>query len=136
MKTQPFQSLEVKAAFKAFSPPILEGVMRLRDLVFEVAHETPEAGAIEEALRWGQPSYLTPETKSGTTIRLGASKAGGFAIFTHCQSRVIPAFREVVGDAFRYDGNRAVLFRDVDDIQVEPLAILIRHALTYHQQGK
>lgn len=136
MKIPQFHSLEVKAAFEAFSPPVFEGVMRLRDLVFEVAHETPEAGAIEEALRWGQPSYLTPETKSGTTIRLGPSKVGGFAIFTHCQSRVIPAFRELVGDAFCYDGNRAVLFRDVGDIQVAPLAILIRHALTYHRQGK
>jgi hypothetical protein len=41
---------------------------------------TPGVGALHETLKWGQPAYLTPETRSGTTLRLGVPKSGGYAI--------------------------------------------------------
>lgn len=117
----------IAAAFDAFPVDCRRGALALRALIFEIAAEVP--GPLEEALRWGQPAYLTPK---GSTLRLGAPKVGGFALYAHCQSRVIPDFRDRFPTEFRYEGNRAVLFDDPTDIRADLLAGLIRHALTYH----
>ena len=100
-------------------------------MIFEVARETPGVGALEETLKWGQPSYLTPETKSGTTIRLAVAKSGAPGVFTHCQTRVIPEFRSVFPEDFTYDGNRGVLLYARDTPDDARLRMLIRSALTY-----
>ena len=127
----PFQSSAVEAAFDAFPEPARGNLLALRNLIFEVAAETPGVGAIEETLKWGQPAYLTSDTKSGTTIRLGVPKTGGSALFTHCQTTVMSDFRTLFPGEFAFDGNRAVLFDAPPDI--EKVRLLIRHALTYHR---
>ena len=48
--------------------------MGLRQLIFATAAETDGVGKIEERLKWGQPSYLTESSGSGTTIRIDALK--------------------------------------------------------------
>ncbi len=126
-----FESDAVRSAFDAFPAEARQPLLQIRDLIFEVAAETPGVGPIEETLKWGQPAYLTPETRSGTTIRLGVPKSGGYAVFTHCQSRVIPEFRSLFGDEFTYDGNRAVTFGPEDTVDLEKLRWLIRGALAY-----
>ena len=61
----------VRVAFEVFPEPARQGLLELRHLILNTAANTPEAGQVLEALRWGQPAYLTPVSKSGTTIRLG-----------------------------------------------------------------
>ncbi len=85
-----------------------------------------------ETLKWGQPAYLPKRPRTGSTLRLGVPKAGGFALYVHCQSRLIPDFRALFPDDFRYDGTRAVIFHDGDTPDNHKLALLIRAALTYH----
>ena len=123
---------QVKAAFDAMPAAARQGCLALRSLIFEVAAETPEAGQISEELRWGQPAYLTPETKSGTTVRLGCPKSGGFALLVHCQTTLIEDFRPLAPQDTRFDGKRAVLFADESGIDQAALGLLIRAALTYH----
>lgn len=106
--------------------------MELRSLIYQTAAELPAIGDLEEALRWGQPAYLTSQTKTGTTIRLGVPKSGGFALFVHCQTRLLEEFRSIYGAEFRFDGNRAVLFAHRADIKPTHLRSLIANALTYH----
>ena len=123
---------DVKAAFDAVKEPERRGCLALRALILEVAKETPEAGAISEELRWGQPAYLTPKTRSGSTIRVGCPKNGGFALFVHCQTSLIEDFRKIAPPNMRFDGRRAVLFENEKDIDRVALSLLIRAALTYH----
>lgn len=78
--SQPFDEPNVERAFSAFPDEVKTGLLLLRALIFDVAARTEGVGRLEETLKWGQPAYLTPETKPGTTIRLGCPKAGGFAI--------------------------------------------------------
>ncbi len=130
-----FQSQDVETTFMAFPDPARTGLLQLRHLIFDVAADLPQIGRLEECLKWGQPSYLTPEKKSATTLRLGLAKSGDFAVFAHCQSQVIPAFRALHEGDFRFDGNRAVLFASENEIRPELLSGLIRHALTYHLKG-
>ncbi|MCR8724893.1 DUF1801 domain-containing protein [Frigidibacter sp. ROC022] len=118
----------VRAAFEAAPASARPGLRTLRALILSVAAETPGAEPLTETLRWGQPAYLAPK---GTALRLGTHRAASFALFAHCQSRVIPAFRDGPGAGFRLDGTRAVLFDRVDEIRPGPLSSLIRHALTY-----
>ncbi|WP_417517031.1 DUF1801 domain-containing protein [Minwuia sp.] len=127
-----FDSAEVESRFAAFPESARAGLLKLRALIFETAAATPGVGAVQETLKWGQPAYLTPETKSGSTIRLGLPKQGGFAIFTHCQTTLIPDFRSLFPDDFTYEGNRAIHFRDGEDPEAEKVGLLIHSALTYH----
>jgi hypothetical protein len=43
----------------------------------------------------GQPSYLTEETRSGTTVRIDRLKggSGGYAVYFHCQGGLAGQFR-------------------------------------------
>lgn len=128
----PFDDPNVEAAFASFPRPVRDSLLALRRLIFETAEATPEVGALQETLKWGQPAYLTPETKSGSTIRLGLPKDGGFALYANCQTTIISDFRSIFPDDFVYEANRAVRFRDGDFPQPDKLAFLIRSALTYH----
>lgn len=129
--TPPFKDPDVEARFASFPDPARTGLMRLRGLIFETAETTPGVRALEEALRWGQPAYLTPETRSGSTIRLGLPKQGGFAIYTHCQTTILSDFRGMFPDDFVYEGNRGIHFRNGEALPEDRLKLLILKALTY-----
>ncbi len=133
-RAPPVQNDAVAAAFANAPAKSRAGLVRLRDLIFATAQETPGVGRIEETLKWGQPAYLTPDSKSGTTIRLGVPRTGGFALYVHCQTTLISEFRSLFPDAFTYDGNRAILFDDDQTPAAEPLRLFIRNALTYHMK--
>ncbi|MEM1065865.1 MAG: DUF1801 domain-containing protein [Pseudomonadota bacterium] len=120
----------VAAAFAAFPDSARAGLLRLRALIFDLAAETPAVGPLQETLKWGQPAYLTPETRAGSTVRLGVPKGGGFALYVHCQTTIVSEFRQVFPTDFAYDGNRGVLFEK--DPPPNAIAPLIRRALTYH----
>ncbi|MGR3761377.1 DUF1801 domain-containing protein [Roseobacteraceae bacterium NS-SX3] len=130
--TPPFSSSAVEAAFAVPDPLARDGLLALRRLILETAASTPEAGRIEEALRWGQPAYLTPETKSGSTIRLGVPKGARFALFVHCQTRLIPEFAAAYPAWDRFESTRAVLFEHPREIEPMRHGWLIRRALIYH----
>ncbi|MEL6640883.1 MAG: DUF1801 domain-containing protein [Pseudomonadota bacterium] len=128
---RPFSSSKVEAAFAAFPDAVRPGLLRLRDLVFTIADDTPEVTSLTEDLRWGQPSYLTPP-RVGSTIRLGSLKTGGFGIFAHCQTTIIADFVAAYPAWDKVDGNRGILFDTVEQIDPVRHGALIRAALTYH----
>jgi hypothetical protein len=129
---------EVEAAFNAFSPAVKKKLMRLRRLIFEVAHITEGVGEIEETLKWGQPSYLNKKPRIGSTIRLGREKKtdGDYAMYFKCQTTLVPTFRELYKNKFRFEGNRAILFNLDDKIPLAELSRCIEMALTYHLNKK
>ncbi|MFY0308575.1 DUF1801 domain-containing protein [Leisingera sp. D0M16] len=127
----PFASPDIEAAFDVPDRQARAGLLALRQLIFDTAAQTPEAGRVEEALRWGQPSYLTPESKTGSTIRLGVPKGARFALFVHCQSKLIPEFAAAFPAWDRFEGTRAVLFNDPQEVEPIRHGWLIKRALTY-----
>ena len=98
-------------------------LLALRALVLETAARTEGVGRIEEALRWGEPSYLTPETKSGTTVRIAPVRGdnGQYGLFVNCQTTLVQTYRQMFGDLFTYDGHRALLLHVDDPVPTEPL---------------
>ncbi len=129
---RPFDDPAVAAAFDAFPPAPRETALQLRDLIFSVAWDTPQVGQIEETLKWGQPSYLTSETQSGSTLRIGMPKQGGCALYAHCATDIISTYAATFPGSDRIEGNRAVIFQQADDIVPDRLRLLIYHGLTYH----
>lgn len=128
-----FTDPAMAAVFKAYPAGLRERLLALRALVFDVASKTDGVGALTEALKWGQPSYLTQESKSGTTVRIDRHKKGDdYAIYFHCQSGLVPKFREIYPGAFRVDGKRALLFGSKDRLPVHALRHCIALALTHH----
>ena len=122
---------EVAAAFDAHPPKLRRKLLALRKLVLDTAKRSEEVGALEETLKWGQPAYLTPETRSGSTLRLGLARDGRPAVFVHCQTTILEGVSHAFPTAFDYDGRRAARF-DAEALPREPLRHLIRAALTYH----
>ena len=137
-KWHPFKNPEVAALFEAYPPKIRQKLLSLRQLIFDTAVSTKGVGKLEETLKWGQPSYVTVETNSGTTIRLDQVKvtAGEFAIYTHCQTPIIDNFRQMYGKEFKFEKNRAIHFDVSDNIPVKKIREFITMALTYHLTKK
>ncbi|MBT3141961.1 DUF1801 domain-containing protein [Phaeobacter gallaeciensis] len=128
----PFASDKVAAAFAAIPPDPRAGLLQLRDLIFEVAANDSRVKSITEDLRWGQPAYLSPR---GSTLRLGVPKTGGFGLFVHCQSRLMPDYQHAFPGLDRIEGTRALLFDDPGQIDPTRHGWLIARALTYHQKS-
>ncbi len=109
-------------------------IRELRDTVLDVAKNTPGVGRIEECLKWGQPSFVTVNPKSGSTIRIDAVKDSGtkVAVYFICNTNLVDRFRERYPETFTFEGNRALVF-DVDkDLPEAELRHCIAMALTYH----
>jgi hypothetical protein len=127
----------VASVFKAYPPVLRSKLMALRELVFDTAAQTEGVGRLTETLKWGQPSYLTEETGSGTTVRIDRLKAGdGYAVYFHCQSGLVGQFRELYPDTFNYEGKRAILFAAGDRVPARELRHCIALALTHHSRKK
>jgi hypothetical protein len=129
-----FADPAVQAAFDAYPKPLRPKLLALRRLILDTAMNTEGVGAIEETLKWGQPSYLTPETKSGSTIRIDAIKAnsGQYAVYFHCQTNLVETFRELYPSEFSYGGNRCIILNAADDVPEPALRHCVALALTYH----
>ena len=123
----------VDAVFDAYPKPVKAKLLALRRLILGTAKATQGVGALEETLKWGQPSYLTSESKSGSTIRIDQVKAepGQVAVYFHCQTNLVETFRELYPE-LRYEGNRAILLDAADRLPESELRHCVGLALTYH----
>ena len=128
-----FADPAVKATFDTYPKPLKAKLLALRRLILDTAKTTEGVGALEETLKWGQPSYLTPETKSGSTIRIDAIKAGAdrYALYFHCQTNLVETFRELYPE-LKYSGNRAILLDAGGKLPEAELRHCVALALTYH----
>jgi hypothetical protein len=132
-----FAEKAVASVFKAYPAEVRGKLMALRALMFETAAATEGVGPLTETLKWGQPSYLTQETGSGSTVRIDRLKKGdGYAIYFHCQSGLVGQFKAIYPDTFRYDGKRAIVFEMKDRVPDRALAHCIGLALTHHLRKK
>ena len=129
---------EVAAVFASYPAALREKLLLLRQMILSVAAETAGVGKIEETLKWGQPSYLTSQTKSGSTIRIDQirSQSGLYAVYFHCQTTLVDTFKEIYGDVFQYEGNRCIIFSEHDPIPEAELSHCLSLALTYHRNNK
>jgi Domain of unknown function (DU1801) len=127
------QDPAVAAVFGAYPKPLRSKLQALRRLIFDTARTTEGVGALEEALKWNQPSYLTSQTRSGSTIRIDRVKSAPnqYAIYFHCQTDLVSTFRELYPE-LTYGGNRSILLGASDALPEAALRHCVALALTYH----
>ena len=128
-----FSDPAVAAVFSAYPKPLQTRLLALRRLILDTAKVTKGVGALEETLKWGQPSYLTTETKSGSTVRIDQVKAvpNQVAIYFHCQTDLVATFRELYPE-LNYGGNRSILLNAEGKLPEAELRHCVGLALTYH----
>ena len=138
MNPENFKNPNVLEVFNNYPDNIREKLLFLRQLIFDTAQLTEGVGEIEETLKWGEPSYLTAKTKTGSTIRINWKESLGdrYAIYFKCTSLLVPTFKKKFPTEFTYEGNRAIFFNFDDNIPVEQLKECIKLALTYHRIKK
>ncbi len=124
--------------FKNQNTEMKTALMSLRDLVLDTARTTEGVGPLEEALRWDQLSFITAQTKSGSTIRIDAlrSDPNKYAVYVHCQSGLIDEFRNRYPKQMTYVDQRSIVFALGQPMPVAELKHCISLALTYHLRKK
>ena len=131
--TAPPLQRDVNRAFGALPAPIGKRLLQVRDLIFATAAAHDNVGRLTETLKWGEPAYLTDETGSGSTIRLGRVKDSEHpAILFNCKTTLIDAFRERFPDQFEYRQTRALLLPVFGELPKQELTVCLSLALTYH----
>jgi hypothetical protein len=145
-KTSPSKKRAVKAGngsaprisavanvLESYPKPIGAKLQALRKLILDTARTTDGVGALEEALKWGQVSYLTSETGSGSTVRIDQVKSADnqVAVYFHCQTNLVETFRELYPQ-LSYSGNRAILLDAGEPLPKAELGHCVALALTYH----
>ena len=72
--------------------------------------ETEDVNALEETLKWGEPSYLT---KGGITLRMDWKDRAldRYEMYFNCNTSLVDTFKEVYGDVFTFEGNRAIVWQ-------------------------
>jgi hypothetical protein len=132
-----FGDKAVATVFEGYPAGLRRKLIALRELIFKVAGATDGVGRLTETLKWGQPSYLTEESGSGSTVRIDRLKNGdGYAIYFHCQSGLVDQFRRIYPETFRYEGKRAILFDAGDRVPARALGHCIGLALTHQVRKK
>ncbi|MDO6718950.1 DUF1801 domain-containing protein [Psychrosphaera sp. 1_MG-2023] len=126
--------LSVQKKFETYPDDIAAALLRIRTLIYQVA-EQDGIDKLEETLKWGEPSYISP---IGSTIRFDwkAKHPDEYCLYFNCKTTLIETFKEIYGETFVYQGNRALVFKisqiDIDAINDNPaLAHCLSMALRY-----
>lgn len=129
---------EIAAVLARHPKAVQARLLEVRALVFAVAGETEGVGPLSETLKWGEPAYLTAASGSGTTIRLGVSKAAptAAAVFVNCRTSLVDTYREQFCDVFGFEGHRSLIVAADGPLPELPLRICLRAALLYHRRGR
>ena len=132
---RPFEHAGVAQTFEAYPPNMRPKLLALRELIFETAASTQGVGKLEETLKWGEPAYVTSQSKSGSTVRIDWKKSNPsqYAIYFHCQTTLIDTFRTLFPTEFKFEGNRAIVFNESDIVPMDALAYCVAASLTYHR---
>mgnify|MGYP001953671229 CR=1 FL=1 len=115
--------------FESYPKDIAVLLNTIRDLIYKIAKEN-EITEIEEALKWGQPSY---SSKVGSSVRLGwtQKRPDFYAVYFNCNTRLVETFKEVYVKTFTYEGNRAIVFQKDQTLPLKELSHCLAMALCY-----
>lgn len=121
--------LNVKQKFDKYPEHIHLLLSNVRELILSVAEQDGILD-ITESLKWGEPSY---SSKRGSTIRFDwkAKRPEQYCLYFNCKTSLIETFKEVYGDTFNYEGNRAIIFKTQQKLPFKELAHCISMSLRY-----
>lgn len=121
--------VSVKKKFETYPDTVAASLIQLRQLIFSTAKQEGIA-SLGECLKWNEPSYISPY---GTTIRFDwkAKAPEQYCIYFNCKTTLIETVKEVYGDTFTYEGNRALVFQLTESLPTKALTHCLSMALRY-----
>ncbi|MGL4489020.1 MAG: DUF1801 domain-containing protein [Rhizobiaceae bacterium] len=105
----------------------------LRRLILDVAVQTSGVGALEESLKWGEPSYAPARKGIGSSVRLAPRKDGKVSMHFICHTGLVSRFRELYPEKLTFEGNRTIVLDPQSPAPQQELRHCIALALTYHK---
>ena len=129
---------EVKKTFDAYPEAAGKRLMQIRELILKCARKDDAIGKLTETLQWGEPAYLTEQTGSGSTIRLGFkdSKPDTIAVYFNCQTTIVKEIQQRYPDQFTCENNRVLLLPIKNPLPKKELSECLDIALKYHINKK
>ena len=108
----------VAHTFESYPPDIRNKLMALRSLIFETAASTDGVGELEETLKWGEPAYLTSESKSGSTVRIAWSekRPSQYAMYFISTTNLVDRYETLFPGEMKFEDNRPIVFDECDDV--------------------
>lgn len=128
-----FADSAIEELFSNYEEPYKSKLLEIRELIFACAEKNSEVGKLKESIKWGQPTYSTLETKSGTPIRIDRFGESDVAIFFNCHTVLVDAFREIFSKELNFSKNRAIIIDPLQNLPITQLEFCISSALVYHK---
>ncbi|TQV77555.1 DUF1801 domain-containing protein [Aliikangiella marina] len=118
--------------FESYPDFVKSQMYALRELIIETAVDCDKFEAFEESLKWGEPSFVT---QYGSPIRIDwkSKRANEYAMYFHCQTKLVDTFKELYGENLKLEGNRAMIFTVDAVIPKKELKHCISLAFDYHR---
>lgn len=119
---RPIQAPTLKK-FDEYPENVKRVLLQVRSLILEVAQQQ-SLGAVEETLKWGEPSYLV---KGGSAIRFDWKEKTPqqYFLFFNCKTKLVDTFRELYSDDLEFQGNRAIVLNLNEPIPT----VILQHCL-------
>lgn len=97
------QSLTMQA-IASYPLEAQQALLKLRKQILTLAKQE-NLGEVEEALKWGEPSFKTPK---GSPIRMDwkPKYPSTVSLFFNCNSALVSTFRELFPSSFEFEGKR------------------------------
>ncbi|WP_284677136.1 DUF1801 domain-containing protein [Vibrio methylphosphonaticus] len=123
--------MEVISKFDDYPSDIRRSLLDLRSLIFQCAL-TLDVGDVEEALKWGEPSY---RVKCGSPIRIDwkLKTPHNYYLYFNCSTQLVDTFRELYSDVLEFQGNRAIVLSVAQSFPERELKHCIALAMTYQR---
>ena len=128
---------EVAEVFEQYPARARKRLLEIRRLVLSAASGHTVVGQLTETLKWGEPAYLTEQSRTGSTLRLGwkASAPDEVVMYFNCQTSIVDTIRTRFPE-LRTGGNRSVHF-DIDaPLPTNEVVQCIEMALLYHRRKR
>lgn len=127
---------EVRQAYTVPRLATQASMLRLRQMIFDVAADTPDSGSIVESVKWGQASYATkPQTGSPLRIAPAAPDADhDYELLVVCTTTLIVDFEAMFPNTFNTDGRRVIRFHNDKPLPQHEVAVCLEHALTLYSR--
>ena len=129
---------DVKSIFDSYPLAAGKRLMQVRQLILKCASQDDAIGELTETLKWGEPAYLTAQTGSGSTIRLGFKDKlpDSVAVYFNCQTTIVNEIQQRYPNKFKCENNRALLLPVNKPIPKKELSECLNIALKYHLNRK
>lgn len=123
---------QIEIVFDNYPDFVKKQMFQLRNLIIAVAEETPAILELEETLKWGEPSFITPQ---GSTLRINwkPKTPNQYALYFKCTSKLVSTFKIIFDNQFQYEGSRAIVFPLDYNLPIPQVKACIKAALMYHQ---